>query len=316
MAWRGNAVSELWLALLAVTLLVFGSTEADAAYRLVFQNGTSVEVRSYEDLGDSLRYPRFNGTVTVPKANLSSIQEVPAAPPNPSPATTPQLPPIPAPLSQTRQSPSVEASPPAAVRPAPAPVKPIPLAPIDFTAGARNVIGSFVAVCFLVLLAVAGLVGLRRFLPMILGKEEKDSTLPYEKRRSLLTAAERSFYGVLCQAVDHQYAIFAKVRLGDLLEIPWGTSKFRLHLSRINRKHVDFVLCEATSFTPLLVIELDDSSHDREDRQERDAFVDAALQAAGLPILHISAEHAYAPAELRVQVYGHLNAGAQAEVSA
>jgi hypothetical protein len=55
MARRGKAGSELGLALPAVTLLFFGSSEADAAYRLTFQNGTSVEVRSYEDLGDSIR---------------------------------------------------------------------------------------------------------------------------------------------------------------------------------------------------------------------------------------------------------------------
>jgi hypothetical protein len=38
---------------------------------------------------------------------------------------------------------------------------------------------------------------------------------------------------------------------------------------------------------PRLVVELDDRSHDRADRQARDAFVDQVLYAASYPILHI-----------------------------
>jgi very-short-patch-repair endonuclease len=79
------------------------------------------------------------------------------------------------------------------------------------------------------------------------------------------------------------------------------------HQNKINQKHVDFVLCDPNSFTPLLVIDLDDSSHMRKDRQGRDAFVDAALDAAGLPILHVSAQHAYAPAEVRALITDRLN---------
>jgi very-short-patch-repair endonuclease len=38
-----------------------------------------------------------------------------------------------------------------------------------------------------------------------------------------------------------------------------------------------------------LVIELDDASHEEETRRDLDTFVDAALNASGLPILHIPA---------------------------
>jgi len=42
-----------------------------------------------------------------------------------------------------------------------------------------------------------------------------------------------------------------------------------------------------------LAIELDDSSHEREDRQERDIFVDNVLGKAGLPLLHVKAQTRY-----------------------
>ncbi len=85
MAWSGGAGWGLRVRLFTVFLLLLSFTGPDAAYRLTFQNGTSIEVRTYEDLGDAIRYPRFGGTVTTPKANLSSIEEVQSAPTTPAP---------------------------------------------------------------------------------------------------------------------------------------------------------------------------------------------------------------------------------------
>jgi hypothetical protein len=153
------------------------------------------------------------------------------------------------------------------------------------------------------MLAAAGVLFWFRFSWKI---DEKGDALPYQRRPSLLTPAERFFYGVLSQAVDSRYPIFAKVGLGDLLTVPRGVLKCFAYRNRISQKHVDFVLCAPDDLTPLLVIELDDSSHARLDRRERDACVDAALGAAGLPILHVPAQHAYAPAELRALLDDHL----------
>lgn len=40
---------------------------------------------------------------------------------------------------------------------------------------------------------------------------------------------------------------------------------------------------------PVLAIELDEKSHQRKDRKDRDAFVDQVFQAAALPLLHVPA---------------------------
>jgi hypothetical protein len=117
--------------------------------------------------------------------------------------------------------------------------------------------------------------------------------LPYQRKDYLLTKAERAFFGVLPQAVGSQYFIFAKVRLADLVFIPRGTESRQSHFNRIRSKHIDFVLCDPQVVRPLLAIELDDSSHKRSDRRVRDEFVDSALDAAGLPILHVAARASY-----------------------
>jgi very-short-patch-repair endonuclease len=51
--------------------------------------------------------------------------------------------------------------------------------------------------------------------------------------------------------------------------------------------HVDFVLADASTLEPRLAIELDDRSHGRPEAKERDAFKDAVLAAAGMPLLRV-----------------------------
>jgi hypothetical protein len=46
---------------------------------------------------------------------------------------------------------------------------------------------------------------------------------------------------------------------------------------------------------PLLGVELDDASHARRDRQDRDQFVDQVFEAAGLPLLRVRAAAGYSP---------------------
>jgi hypothetical protein len=55
----------------------------------------------------------------------------------------------------------------------------------------------------------------------------------------------------------------------------------------------------AGSLEPRLAIELDDRSHARPAARRRDDFKDAALAAAGLPLLRVTAAGGYDLAELR-----------------
>jgi len=122
--------------------------------------------------------------------------------------------------------------------------------------------------------------------------------LPYRKRDYLLTAAERSFYEVLHKAVGEEMHVFPKARLADLVWLPKGTKNPQAHWNRIMSEHVDFVLCDRQSVSPVLAIELDDSSHQMSHRQERDSFVNQVFHAASLPVLRIPAKRSYAPNEL------------------
>lgn len=139
----------------------------------------------------------------------------------------------------------------------------------------------------------------------------------YEARKELFSPAERSFLGVLEQAVDGQYRVFGKVRLGDLIQPAKGYSRSQRTgaRNRINQKHVDFVLCQPEILAVVGVVELDDSSHERKDRSERDDFVDQALESSGIPMVRFAARKCYAVVEVKSQLEAVLHPKEEDHVS-
>jgi hypothetical protein len=158
-------------------------------------------------------------------------------------------------------------------------------------------------VAFIALMLLAVLVALLR----LFGRMPRtQSVAAYEAIPALLTPAERSFYGVLQQALASDFQIFAKVRLADIVRPVRnvGRSGWQSAFNRITGKHVDFVLCDSTRLNIIAVIELDDRTHERLKSGVRDSLVDAALTEAGIPILRVSARQSYSPAQIREQVDG------------
>jgi hypothetical protein len=137
--------------------------------------------------------------------------------------------------------------------------------------------------------------------------------LPYHLRDDFLWPAERSFYGVLVQAVGGRYAVCSKVNLADLLFVP-AAPDAQAHRNRIDRKHADFVLCETATMRPVAAVELDDASHARTDRKERDELVGRACEAAGLPLVRVPARASYSVAAVAEQVLGAVGATPEATV--
>ena len=123
--------------------------------------------------------------------------------------------------------------------------------------------------------------------------------LPYFKRDSLTTKAELRFYKSLQKAVQDDFEIFAMVRIADLLRVQPTSPHKRKWLNKILAKHIDFVLCDPGSLEPIVCIELDDSSHQRADRIERDIFVNQAFDSADLPLLRVPTQPSYRSREIR-----------------
>lgn len=125
-------------------------------------------------------------------------------------------------------------------------------------------------------------------------KKTGETNYPYRLRDDFLSPAEQNFMRVLRTATDEWAMIAPKVSLGDLFYSKTGDySQNRVYRNKIDRKHIDFLLCDPQTLRPILGIELDDKSHQRKDRQERDRFVNGVFAAAGLPIAHVPVRRSY-----------------------
>ncbi|HOX10815.1 MAG TPA: DUF2726 domain-containing protein [Candidatus Moranbacteria bacterium] len=137
----------------------------------------------------------------------------------------------------------------------------------------------------------------------------KTSKWPYLKKDSLLTEAERKFYLVLLETIGNDYLIFSKVRMADLLYLPkMNNSQYYHYQNKIQSKHVDFLICDKENIKPLLVVELDDSSHLKIDRILRDELVNEIFKNAKLPIFHVRASANYEKESLLSQIKSNLSA--------
>lgn len=165
-----------------------------------------------------------------------------------------------------------------------------------------------IALAFIFLLAIIfHFIQLRPTEPLVDQERLHESKpLPYRVRDNFLSPAEHNFYHVLQTAIGDKATVLTKVNLWDIFYVEQPHINLR-YKSRIDRKHLDFLLCEPKTMTPVLGIELDDQSHQRPDRRDRDRFVDQVFENANLPLVHIKVQHTYNTNELLQKLEKHLD---------
>lgn len=111
----------------------------------------------------------------------------------------------------------------------------------------------------------------------------------YSKKEYVITQHELNFYKSLHEAVSG-CMIIPQAHLSMFLDHKIRGQNWSRAFSMINGKSVDFLIC-TKDMRPLIAIELDDSTHDRPDRQKRDAFVNSIIADADIPMLRFSANN-------------------------
>ena len=108
------------------------------------------------------------------------------------------------------------------------------------------------------------------------------------KKCNLLTQNEHQAWMKLRDFADENgLYVCAKVRLLDLVEPKKQSGKNYMTLfHKVQAKHVDFVICDE-NLNVKLIIELDDYTHNRPDRIERDIFVNQVLSSVGYKLIRI-----------------------------
>lgn len=134
---------------------------------------------------------------------------------------------------------------------------------------------------FAITIAAVIAVLLLRAVAMKLRRVFEHDDWPFYSRKPL-SVPEQVLYFRLLKALP-EYIILAQVALSRLLGVKKGNNH-QAWLNRINRMSADFVVCAKDSRI-LAVIELDDTSHERNYRRAADAKKDRALTSAGIRLI-------------------------------
>lgn len=114
----------------------------------------------------------------------------------------------------------------------------------------------------------------------------------YKMKEEFITENELKLYKVLKKvAYELKLDIFTQVALNRILEINNRRKQQQLR-NRIDRKSIDFVLYDEKTKKIVCCIELDDSTHEREERIERDLFLDKIFKDT-IKLIRIKVQNYY-----------------------
>ena len=154
----------------------------------------------------------------------------------------------------------------------------------------------------IIILAIA-LAIIVAFIEFTRGSEKPDKKkYGYTRKDFIMSRAEHECFGALVTAVRDRYYVFPQIHLSSIVDNKVVGQNWKAAVSHINQKSVDFVLCDKAYLAPKLAIELDDRSHERQDRIDRDGEVERILAEAGLPLLRLENHGKFDPVDLMKKI--------------
>lgn len=124
----------------------------------------------------------------------------------------------------------------------------------------------------------------------------------YTNKSSLMTRAENEFFDMLVSTVGPMYFVFPQVHLSAILDHKVKGQNWKAAFRSINGKSVDYIISDKTTRKPLVAIELDDYTHDADDRKQRDIQVERILNEAQIPLLRFTNYKSLSQEEIQTQI--------------
>lgn len=119
--------------------------------------------------------------------------------------------------------------------------------------------------------------------------------------KAVMTDNEKEFYARLKGALP-EFEVIPQVAMSALLDVslPEMHRDYWKMRKEFSQKTVDYVVCLKGSMAVVVVVELDDRTHDA--KQDKDAARDAMLAQAGIPTLRWDSRAKPAAAEIHAKV--------------
>lgn len=130
--------------------------------------------------------------------------------------------------------------------------------------------------------------------------EEINYKTIYKPKRYIITLTELNFYNILLEiAKELDLILFSQVSLYNIIETKYNN---QAAFNKIKSKTIDFVLVDKNNCRIKLCIELDDYTHNRYDRIERDKFINKLFSDLEIDLIRFKASNYYNKEALKKRI--------------
>ncbi|MDR2406888.1 MAG: DUF2726 domain-containing protein [Bacteroidales bacterium] len=119
-------------------------------------------------------------------------------------------------------------------------------------------------------------------------------------QKNILSENENEFYNILKNNFPN-LNVFAQVALPAFIE----TKNYKLR-NYFRHYYIDFILCNSKG-NIILVIELDDNTHKKQKRIERDIKINTIFSNTNIPFLRIKSQKNYNPIFIKQKIENYIN---------
>ena len=136
----------------------------------------------------------------------------------------------------------------------------------------------------------------------------KKAQYRYYAKPYVMTSRENECFKILNEIFSSKWFVVPQVHLSALLDYKVKGQNWNAAFRHINGKSVDFVLIGKESYKVICVIELDDSTHSKPDRIERDAEIERMFKEARIPLARIGRFESMTKSEIAKIITDAINA--------
>lgn len=160
-----------------------------------------------------------------------------------------------------------------------------------------------------IFIVVVVLVAFFYFAQKYLLKQENTAEYQYRKKGPLLNMSEGAFYNALVAAVGEHGVILSKVAMGTVL-VPHKTKNKKewfIANNQIAKSYFDYVVCDARTLEPRVIIELDNGRELDKGKIDRQKLIMQVCKSAGLPLIGANIKYSYQVGKLRRLLAAHID---------
>lgn len=115
----------------------------------------------------------------------------------------------------------------------------------------------------------------------------------YNAKRYMLSLNELNFFKELKKLIDiMDLNLLTQVSLYSLIETKYKKYNYE-EFNKIKSKSIDFVIADKKSCRARVCIELDDTTHNLNNRIKRDKFINELFESVNIKLLHIKVKDNY-----------------------